>query len=79
VVNAAVTGLPDRHRGELVAALVAVEPGSGLTVPALLRACRDRLAPHKVPRRVVLVDELPLSERGKLRRETVLELLRRAH
>ncbi len=79
VVNAAVTGLPDRHRGELVAALVAVEPGCGLTVPALLRACRDRLAPHKVPRRVVLVDELPLSERGKLRRDTVLELLRRAH
>ncbi|MFZ5788998.1 MAG: class I adenylate-forming enzyme family protein [Acidobacteriota bacterium] len=79
VVNAAVTGLPDRHRGELVAALVAVEPGSGLTVPSLLRACRDRLAPHKVPRRVVLVDQLPLSERGKLRRDAVLELLRRVH
>lgn len=78
VVNAAVTGLPDSHRGELVAALVAIEPGSGLTVSALLRACRDRLAPHKVPRRIVLVDELPLSERGKLRRDTVLELLRRA-
>lgn len=75
VSSAAVTGLPDRHRGDLVAAVVAVEPGSALTVRAVLAACRGRLAPHKVPRRVVLVDDLPLSERGKLRRDAVLALL----
>jgi acyl-coenzyme A synthetase/AMP-(fatty) acid ligase len=72
---AVVTGLPDPHRGELVAALVAVEPAAGVTVRALLQACRARLAPHKVPRRLVLVDELPLSDRGKLRRDAVLALL----
>ncbi len=76
VINAAVLGLPDRHRGDLVAAVVAVAPGSQLTVHTLIRACRARLAPHKVPRRIVLVDELPLSERGKLRKDAVLELLR---
>jgi long-chain acyl-CoA synthetase len=70
-----VTGLPDVHRGELVAAVVAVDPAAGLTAPAILAACRSRLAPHKVPRRIVLVDELPLSPRGKPDRAELLTLL----
>ena len=70
-----VTGLPDVHRGELVAAVVAVDPAAGLTVPAILAACRARLAPHKVPRRIVLVDELPLTPRGKLDGSAVRALL----
>ena len=71
-----VTGLPDVHRGELVAAVVAVDRAAALTVPAILAACRVRLAPHKVPRRVVLVDELPLTSRGKLDRDAIRSLLR---
>jgi len=70
-----VTGLPDVHRGELVAALVAVAPEAGLTVPAIIAACRARLAPHKVPRRVALVDELPVTARGKLDASAVRTLL----
>jgi acyl-CoA synthetase (AMP-forming)/AMP-acid ligase II len=72
---AVVTGLPDPHRGHLVAAVVAVEPGAGLSVRSIRAACRQRLAPHKIPRRLVLVDEIPLSDRGKVRKEAVLELL----
>lgn len=75
VRSAVVAGLPDPHRGQLVAALVAVEPGRNITVHAVLAACRARLAPHKVPRRVVIVDELPTSERGKVRKEIVMQLL----
>jgi long-chain acyl-CoA synthetase len=54
---------------------VAVEPGTTITVHAVLAACRERLAPHKVPRRIVIVDELPVSERGKVRKEVVMQLL----
>ena len=75
VRSAVVAGLADPHRGQLVAALVAVEPGTLLTVHAVLAACRTRLAPHKVPRRIVIVDELPTSERGKLRKDVVMKLL----
>ena len=75
VRSAVVAGIPDPHRGQLVAALLAVEPGTSLTVHEVLTACRVRLAPHKVPRRVVIVDELPTSERGKLRKEIVMQLL----
>lgn len=76
---AVVTGLPDAHRGQLVAAVVEVDRAAGLTVPAILAACRRMLAPHKLPRRLVLVDELPTSERGKVRKDAVLALLARPH
>ncbi len=75
VQSAVVAGLDDPHRGQLVAALVAVEPGTHLTVHAVLAACRERLAPHKVPRRVVIVDRLPTSDRGKVSRDLVMRLL----
>jgi acyl-CoA synthetase (AMP-forming)/AMP-acid ligase II len=75
VRSAVVAGIPDPHRGQLVAALVAVEPGTNITVHVVLAACRERLAPHKVPRRIVIVDELPVSERGKVRKEVVMQLL----
>ncbi|HNX48933.1 MAG TPA: long-chain fatty acid--CoA ligase [Thermoanaerobaculaceae bacterium] len=74
---AVVTGLPDVHRGQLVAAVVEVDRAAGLTVPAILAACRRVLAPHKLPRRLVLVDEMPTSERGKVRKDAVLALLSR--
>jgi acyl-coenzyme A synthetase/AMP-(fatty) acid ligase len=77
VQSAVVAGLPDPHRGQLVAALVAPLPGVTLTVHAILSGCRARLAPHKVPRKVVIVDELPTSERGKVRKEVVMQLLTR--
>jgi acyl-CoA synthetase (AMP-forming)/AMP-acid ligase II len=75
VQSAVVAGLPDRHRGQLVAALVVVDRGANLTVHAVLAACRARLAPHKVPRRIVIVDELPTSDRGKVQKEVVMKLL----
>ena len=71
-----------RERGRVVAAparraraVVVAERGAALTVHAVLAGCRARLAPHKVPRRVVIVDELPTSERGKVRKEVVMRLL----
>jgi long-chain acyl-CoA synthetase len=78
VRGAVVVGLADPRRDQRVAAVVAVEPSAGLTVDAVLQACRERLARHKVPRRVLLVDELPVSERGKVRRDAVLAMLARA-
>ena len=72
-----VAGLPDAHRGELIAAAVAVDPAAGLTVPAIIAACRSRLAPHKVPRRIVLVDELPLTSRGKIDSHAIRSLFKR--
>lgn len=65
VAEAAVFGIPDREMGEEVAAaVVAREP---LAQDALAAWCRDRLAPYKIPRRLVFLDELPRNAGGKVR------------
>ena len=42
---------------------------------ALISWCRDRLADHKVPRSVLVVESLPRTDRGKLDRRALLDTL----
>jgi acyl-CoA synthetase (AMP-forming)/AMP-acid ligase II len=68
----AVTPVPDELRGEEVFAFVvrsaaATEPDAQLAA-AIVTACADTLAYHKVPAYVAFVDSLPLSSTKKLAR-----------
>jgi fatty-acyl-CoA synthase len=40
----------------LTQALVVQKPGHGASEESIIAYCRERLAPYKVPKRVVLVD-----------------------
>ncbi|SJN29697.1 long-chain-fatty-acid--CoA ligase [Mycetocola reblochoni] len=75
VDNAAVVGLPSEHSGEDVVAAVVAAPGAVVDGEELRAYVRERLTPYKVPRRVVVVDELPLSLIGKVLRRRVREQL----
>jgi O-succinylbenzoic acid--CoA ligase len=66
VADAAVAGRPDPEWGETIAAFVV--PRERVDPEALRVWCRKRLAPHKVPKRVELVESLPRSPGGKLMR-----------
>lgn len=68
VREAAVTGAIDAARGEVVRALI-VPHGEPPTTAELIRFCRARLAPHKVPRQFEFREQLP--------RSTALKILRR--
>ena len=70
-----VFGAPDRHRGQAVCACVVA--ARGVTRENLLAACGPRLAPFKVPRRIEVVDRIPVSARGKTERKTLLSLVAR--
>jgi acyl-CoA synthetase (AMP-forming)/AMP-acid ligase II len=72
VREVAVVGVPVPDRsGEVLRAVVACPAGS-LTAAEVVAWCRPRLSPHKVPRSVVLVPELPRTSRGKLDRRELL-------
>ena len=68
VAEVVVLGVPDPGRsGERLRAVIACDPGR-LSADQVLAWSRERLAPHKVPRSVILVSELPRTPRGKLDR-----------
>ena len=66
VYDAIVVGLPDERFGERVAAVVRTRDGSGaLDLEAVQEHCRGHIAGYKVPRQLLLVDEIPLTAAGK--------------
>ena len=65
VADALVVGQPDDEWGEVVVAVVAPVAGASVGAEALRDWSRERLAAYKVPRRVVVVDEVPRSPAGK--------------
>jgi long-chain acyl-CoA synthetase len=70
VAAVAVIGIPDRHWGESVHAVVVLEPGATVTAAELIAFCETRIAGYKKPRTVEFVSELPVSGVGKvLKRE----------
>ncbi|MFJ6248462.1 MULTISPECIES: long-chain fatty acid--CoA ligase [unclassified Streptomyces] len=73
VALAAVLGVPHAELGEEVAAAVVLRPGARATPEELREYVKERVAAYKYPRRVRLVDALPLGPSGKiLKREIVL-------
>jgi oxalate---CoA ligase len=75
-VQQAVTfAVPDARLGEQVAAAVVLRPGADASERELRELVGERLAPHKVPRRVVLVGSIPLGPSGKLQRIGLSDVL----
>jgi len=66
IEEAAVIGLPDAQWGERVVAVVALRPGTTLTLDALQTHCRSQLGGFKVPRQLVRMDALPRNPSGKV-------------
>jgi fatty-acyl-CoA synthase len=69
-----VVGVPDPIYGEAVCACIQLHAPDTLTADESRRYCRERLAPHNVPRRVLFLDQLPTTASGKVQKFRVREL-----
>lgn len=74
VLEGACIGAPDPIYGEEVVAFV-VPKSDGLTEDQVIEHCRTQLPNAKVPKRVYFVEQLPRSDRGKVLRGELRELL----
>jgi malonyl-CoA/methylmalonyl-CoA synthetase len=69
VADAAVTGEPDDDLGERVVAWVVLRDGQTAEEQELVDHVAEQLAPHKRPRMVHLLDDLPRNEMGKVQKK----------
>ena len=68
VAEAAAFAIPHARLGEDVAAAVVLRPGVTVTPVELRRYLQDQVASFKVPRRIVVRDQLPKGKTGKIQR-----------
>lgn len=75
VAQAMVFAMPHDRLGEDVAAAIVAAPGVNVDTVEVLRFAGERLAGFKVPRRLVVLDEIPLGPTGKPQRAGMAERL----
>ncbi len=69
IEDAQVIGVPDERYGEEICAWIRMKPGRRpLDVDAVRAFASDKLAHHKIPRYVRVVDEFPMTVTGKVRK-----------
>jgi acyl-CoA synthetase (AMP-forming)/AMP-acid ligase II/ABC-type proline/glycine betaine transport system permease subunit len=66
VQEAAVVGIPDSRRGQILRANVVLKHGETATRREILSFCKERLASFKMPRQLEFKDSLPKSRTGKI-------------
>jgi malonyl-CoA/methylmalonyl-CoA synthetase len=68
VAASAVIGVPHPDFGEAVVACLVPAAGASLAEDQVRTALRDRLAAFKLPKRVLILDELPRNAMGKVQK-----------
>jgi acyl-CoA synthetase (AMP-forming)/AMP-acid ligase II len=76
IAQVAVVGAPDERLGEVGVAFVVPRAGALVEEPAVVAWSRERMANYKVPRRVLVVDALPMNATGKVLKYALRDKLR---
>ena len=81
IAECAVVGLPDPEWGERVAVAVVLRKGAlredeALDLDGLRRWAKERLASHKIPSRLLIVDALPRNAMGKVTKPAIVDLFK---
>lgn len=75
VAEAAVIGIPDEMRGEVVGVVISLKEGKVATEQEIKQFCLERIANYKVPKQVMFLNSLPKTANGKIDKEGIREHL----
>jgi len=75
VEQVAIVGFPDPRLHEVVAAFVVPAPGMSVTLELVDGFCRGKIASYKIPRRVIVVEQLPMTPSGKVQKHLLRKQL----
>jgi long-chain acyl-CoA synthetase len=73
VNEAAAVGVPDFMRGEIIKAVVALQPGRLISKQELVAYCRQQLADYKVPSEIEFRQSLPRTSTGKIAKRELMD------
>jgi len=66
IKEAAVVGMADAKRGEVVAAFVILKKDVRTTENEILAALHNKIAHYKIPKKIIFVEEFPRNQSGKV-------------
>ena len=76
VQNVACVAVPDPDMGERMCACVIVAPGKSLTLQELVAYLQTKeIAKYKLPERLEIMDDFPLSKFGKVAKNVMVEMI----
>ncbi|XP_009877648.1 PREDICTED: acyl-CoA synthetase family member 3, mitochondrial-like, partial [Apaloderma vittatum] len=73
ITDVAVIGPPDMVWGQRVSAVVQLRKGEMLSVKDLKDWARDTMAPYAIPTELVVVEEIPRNQMGKVNKKELLQ------
>jgi len=71
VAEAAVIGIPDQMRGEVIEAVVSPKKGESVSEQDIKQFCLERIASYKVPKQVIFLSSLPKDSAGRINRKAI--------
>jgi acyl-CoA synthetase (AMP-forming)/AMP-acid ligase II len=77
ILEVAVIGFPDEEWGEIVKAFIVVKKGKKVTETDIIKFCKKRLSPYKVPKSIIFKDNLPKLGSGKISKKKLKNLYNR--
>ncbi|XP_047219995.1 malonate--CoA ligase ACSF3, mitochondrial [Girardinichthys multiradiatus] len=72
IIDVAVIGTPEATWGQKVTAVVQLRKGQHMTLPELKTWAREHMAPYIIPTGLVLVEEIPRNQMGKVNKKDLL-------
>ncbi|GAA6233584.1 acyl-CoA synthetase family member 3, mitochondrial [Lates japonicus] len=72
IIDVAVIGAPDAIWGQKVTAVVQLKKGQSMTLPELKTWAREHMAPYTIPTGLLLVEEMPRNQMGKVNKKDLL-------